>query len=83
MSITLTPEQQQWLEAQVAAGRFASIEQAVGVAIADLRTINTSDLAWARPYVDRARESAARGDVVSGEEFLASLDAKLKALRTS
>ena len=83
MNITLSPEQQQWLEAQVAAGRFTSIEQAIGVAIADLKSINTDNLAWAKPYVDQARGSAARGDVVSGEEFLKRLDDKLQALRSS
>ena len=83
MNINLTPDQQQWLEAQVAAGRFSSVEQAVRVAVADLKSIKTDDLAWAKPYVDRARESAVRGDVISGEAFLQRLDASLRALRSS
>jgi hypothetical protein len=33
--------------------------------------------------VDRARESVARGEVLSGEEYAASLKAKLGALRSS
>ena len=35
MTITLTPEQLKWLEAQVAAGHFASVEEAVRTAITD------------------------------------------------
>lgn len=83
MNITLSPEQQHWLEAQVAAGRFASIEQAIGVAVADLKSINTDNLAWAKPYVDSARASVARGEVIGGEEFLKRLDTKLQALHST
>jgi len=41
------------------------------------------DLAWAKRYVDQAREDIARADVVSGEAFIKWLDAKLRALRSS
>jgi Arc/MetJ-type ribon-helix-helix transcriptional regulator len=83
MAITLTPEQQQWLEMQVAAGRFASIEDAVRMAVADFKTIHTEDLSWAKPYIDQSRQSVARGEIVSGDQFLKRLDAHLEALRTS
>ena len=83
MSITLTPEQQQWLEGEVAAGHFPSVEDAVRMAVADFKTINTDDLAWAKPHVDEARKSIARGQVISGDDFLKSLDAKVDALRSS
>jgi hypothetical protein len=73
MSITLTPEQQRWLEGQVAAGHFPSVEDAVRMAVADFKAINTDDLTWAKPYVDEARESVARGEVVSGDDLLRSL----------
>lgn len=81
--ISLTPEQQCWLEAEVAAGRLPSVEDAVRMAVADFKTINTDDLRWAKPYVDEARQSVARNDVVSGEDFLKGLDDRLKALRSS
>lgn len=83
MNITLPPEQQKWLEAEVAAGRFQSIEDAVAAAVAELMSIRDDDLAWARPYVEQARASVARGDVMSGEEFYKRLEAKLDALRSS
>jgi Arc/MetJ-type ribon-helix-helix transcriptional regulator len=81
--INLTPEQQRWLEAEVAAGRLPSVEDAVRMAVADFKALNTDDLRWAKPYVDRARQSVARNDVVSGEEFLKDLDDRLKALRST
>jgi Arc/MetJ-type ribon-helix-helix transcriptional regulator len=79
MTITLTPKQQQWLESEVAAGRFASVEEAVRLAVAELMLpIDTDDLAWAKPYVDVARQSAAGGETVPAEDVLAEIDARLR-----
>ena len=36
MTITLTPEQQKWIEAQVEAGQFTSVEEAVWIAVTEL-----------------------------------------------
>ena len=74
MNISLPLEQQKWLEAEVAAGRFSSIDEALAVAVADLKALMEDDLAWAKPYVDQARASVARGDVISGEEFFKHLN---------
>ena len=82
MTITLPPGLQKWLEAQVAAGRFSSVDDAIAVAVADLMAIDEDDLAWAKPYVDEALASVERGDVISGEEFFNWLDGRLKKLRT-
>ncbi len=81
MNITLPPEQQKWLEAQVAAGQFTSLDEAVATAVADLMAMHSDDFAWAKPYVDQARVSVARGDVLTGEEFFKRLDAKVETLR--
>jgi Arc/MetJ-type ribon-helix-helix transcriptional regulator len=67
--ITLTREQQRWLEAEVAAGRFPSVEDAVRMAVADFKAINTDELRWAKPYVDEARKSVASNDVVPARLF--------------
>jgi antitoxin ParD1/3/4 len=83
MNIKLPPEQQQWLEAQVAAGHYASVDEALAVAVADLMAIHSDDFAWAKPYVDQARVSVASGDVLSGEEYFKRLNAKLEAMRSS
>jgi Arc/MetJ-type ribon-helix-helix transcriptional regulator len=82
MNITLPPDQLEWLEAQVEAGRFNSVDEALVVAVADLKAMRDDDLEWAKPYVDEARASVARGDVSSGEDFLARLDARIERLRS-
>jgi antitoxin ParD1/3/4 len=81
MNIRLPPDQQAWLEAQVAAGRFNSVDDAVAVAIADLMAIGGDDLAWAKPYVDQARAAAAQGEVVSVDEAIADIDAHIAKLK--
>jgi antitoxin ParD1/3/4 len=78
MTITLTPEQQKRLEAAVAAGQFASVEEAVRFAVDQLVVDDLGDLAWAKPYLDEARESIARGESHSVEEVFAETDAWLK-----
>jgi antitoxin ParD1/3/4 len=83
MNITLPPEQQKWLEAEVAARRFQSIEDALAAAVAALMSVRDDDLAWTKPYVEQARASVARGDVMSGDEFFKRLETKLDALRSS
>lgn len=82
-TVKLTPAQQAWLEAQVAAGRLPSVDDAVRSAVADLMTISNDDLAWARPYVDEARASVARGDVSHGETVLARLREKILRLKSA
>ena len=81
MTITLRPAQQKWLEEQVAAGRFPSVDDAVAIAIAEFIEAADDDLAWARPYVDEARAAVARGEVVSLEDALADIDAHLATLK--
>jgi antitoxin ParD1/3/4 len=83
MNVSLPPEQLEWLEAEVAAGHFASIDEALAVAVADLKALSEDDLAWAKPYVEQARASMARGDVLSGEEFFRRLNARINALRSA
>jgi Arc/MetJ-type ribon-helix-helix transcriptional regulator len=73
MTIQLSPEQQQWLEAQVAAGHFSSLEQAVAVAIADLMATTEDDLDWAKPLVDEAAAELDRGEGVPADEAFARI----------
>jgi Arc/MetJ-type ribon-helix-helix transcriptional regulator len=58
MNVSLPAEQLKWLEAQVAAGHFSSIDEALAIAVADLKALSEDDLAWAKPYVDQAREES-------------------------
>jgi Arc/MetJ-type ribon-helix-helix transcriptional regulator len=78
MTIQLSPEQEQWLKAQVAAGHFASLEQALAVAVADLMATVDDDLDWARPQVDAATEELARGEGIPAEEAVRRMRAVLK-----
>ena len=73
MTIQLSPEQQQWLEAQVAAGHFSSLEQAVAVAIADLMATAEDDLDWAKPLVDEAAAELDRGEGVPADKAFARI----------
>jgi antitoxin ParD1/3/4 len=83
MNVTLPPEQRAWLEARVAEGHFDSIDEALSAAVADLMAIYGNDLAWAKPFVEQARASVQRGDVMSGEEYFTRLDSKIQLLRRS
>ena len=73
MTITLPREQQEWLEAQVAAGNYDSVEQAVASIVAEHMQLDVDDLSWARPLIDKARESLARGEGMTLEEYRARM----------
>ena|ERR1700704_2205845 len=81
MNIRLPPNQQAWLEAQVAAGHFSSVDDAVALAVSDLMAIGDDDLVWAKPYVDEGREGAAQGEVVSLDDAVADMDSHIAALK--
>jgi len=83
MNIILPTEQQKWLEAEVAAGRFRSIDEALTAAVADLMAAEDDDLAWAKPYVDEATAAIARGEHVSLDEFRAEIRETIAKLAAS
>jgi antitoxin ParD1/3/4 len=84
MVITLTREQESWLGARVAMGDFPTIEEAarrlIDERIAELGEFADDDFAWAKPYVDEAREAVARGEVMTLEEHRARVAEHLRAL---
>ncbi len=69
MNITLPQQQQKWLEAEVAAGRYASVDEALAAAVADLMASADDDFSWAKPFVDEARAGIARGEEIGLDEF--------------
>jgi Arc/MetJ-type ribon-helix-helix transcriptional regulator len=83
MTITLTPEQQKWLEEAAAAGQFASVEEAVRFAVDRLmlEEAELGDLSWARPYLDEARAEIAQGKSISLQEFNLRVEERLSKLR--
>jgi len=73
MNIRLSPEQQNWLKAEVEAGHFASVDDALSAAIVGLMSAKEDDLAWAKPLVDEALDSIAKGDASTLDAFRAEI----------
>ena len=84
MTITLRPDQEAWLEARVAGGDFASVEEAarqlIAERIAELALEEQDDMAWAKPFVDEALAEVERGEVITLEEHEARNDARFAAM---
>jgi len=81
MTITLPREQQEWLEAQVKAGAYDSIDDAVASIVAEYMRVESIDLSWAKPLVDEARASLARGEGMTLEEHTARIDQRLGSFK--
>ena len=83
MTITLTPEQQAWIDVHVAQGKYLSVEDAARRLLDDAitsREIEDDDLSWAKPYVEEAKAEVDRGETMSAEESRAELFAFLETL---
>ncbi len=80
MNITLPREQQEWLEAQVRAGTYETIDEAVASIVAEHMLLDLDDLDWAKPLVDEARASIARGEGMTLEEYRARMDKRFGKL---
>ena len=80
MTISLTPAQLAWLEAQVRAGKFASVEDGVRTAVELLMPPDLQSLDWARPFLDEARASVARGESVNLDEFRRTMTQHIERL---
>jgi Arc/MetJ-type ribon-helix-helix transcriptional regulator len=80
MTITLTPHQVAWLEEQVRSGAFTSVQDGVREAVARMMPPDLDDLEWVRPYLDEARASVARGEVVTHQQFKTEMAAHIERL---
>ena len=80
MSITITPEQTAWLQAEVAGGRFASLDEAAQYMLDAQRDIEADEAAWIKPLLDEAMADIDRGEGISFEEFEAHIAARLAKL---
>lgn len=85
MAITISLEQESWLQTQVENGAFSSVEAAVrqliDERIAESDAADHDDLAWAKPFIDEARAAVARGEFVSLEEHKAHNATLIASLR--
>lgn len=83
MNVAFSSQQLDWLKSEVDAGRFESIDEAIAVAVADLKAISSRDLDWTKPFVESARDSVRQGKVVSADEFSQRIAKKLDGLQSS
>jgi Arc/MetJ-type ribon-helix-helix transcriptional regulator len=83
MSIMLTKEHEDWLRAKVAAGEFASLDEAVKSAvqrlIIDDERDDDDDLMWAKPLAAEGLAQLERGECLSHEEVFTSLQRLIDA----
>jgi antitoxin ParD1/3/4 len=86
MSITLTPEQEAWCKAHVAAGVFASVaaaaRQRIDERIAERAIEEGDDLLMGETLCGRSAGRGARGDVLTLDEHKSRNAARLAASRT-
>ena len=80
MNITLPREHQEWLEAQVKAGAYDSLDDAVASILAEHMQPDLDDLDWAKPLIEEARASAERGETMTLEEYRAMMDERFGKL---
>lgn len=84
MTITLKPEHEQFIQAQVQAGKFTTAEEALDVALQLLANWSEGYTEWVeetRQKVDLAMAQIDRGEVLDGETVIAQLQAKLNQAR--
>src|SRR5262245_17836532 len=62
MNVPLRADHEDWLKAQVASGRFQSLEEALASAVAGLRAQDIADDTWAKSLVEEALAALDRGE---------------------
>lgn len=87
MNVTLTPDQQAWINAHVATGEFESAQDAIRQLLDEriaerAEEDDIGDIAWAKPLVDEALAEADRGLVVTREQMREHTAALLASFKT-
>ena len=77
MQIDLPKEHEDWLRKEVAAGRFASLEEAVAEAIASLKA-EEDDSAWAAPLIVEGLAELDRGESIPAEQVFSRIETRLR-----
>jgi antitoxin ParD1/3/4 len=81
VSITLEPEQERFIQEQVARGRFKSANEVLAHALILLEQKYQADAAWiedVRQKVDEAKAEVERGEVLPLEMVMAQLQDKFR-----
>jgi predicted transcriptional regulator len=85
MNVKLTPEHEAWIRRELAAGRFTSIEQAVGTAVERFMMQEENpeafedDLEWAKPLIAEGIADADAGRLKTPEQVMERVRAHLRA----
>ncbi len=84
MTITLKPDQEQFVQAQLEAGRYADAEAVISQAFRLLEEYQDGYAEWltqTREKVQIGIEQAERGEVLDGETVITNLRAKIQQAR--
>ena len=84
MNITLSPEQRQFIQSQIAKGKYTNIQQVIDSALKLLEKQDQSYEEWldeTRQKVKIGLEQLERGEKVDGEIVIAQLAAKFQRIR--
>ncbi len=84
MNITLSREQEQFIQSQIARGKYTNIQQVIDSALKLLEKQDRNYEQWldeTRQKVKVGLEQLESGDKVDGEVVIAQLEAKFKRMR--
>jgi antitoxin ParD1/3/4 len=84
MAITLKPDQEQFVEAQIKAGRYTDAEAVIAQAFRLLEEYQDGYAEWlvqTREKLQVGIEQVKRGEVLDGETVIANLRAKIQQAR--
>ncbi len=84
MNITLSREQEQFIQSQIARGKYTNIQQVIDSALKLLEKQDRNYEQWldeTRQKVKVGLEQLESGDKVDGEIVIAQLEAKFKRMR--
>jgi Arc/MetJ-type ribon-helix-helix transcriptional regulator len=76
----MTKDDVAWLRAQVAAGHYGSVEEAVAEAIEALRSEHEG-FAWVRPLIAEGLEQPDSSEAVPARDVFAAIEARLRQRR--
>lgn len=86
MNISLKPEYEQFIQAQIQSGRYATVDEVIGAAF---KLLEQKELDYTR-WLEETRQKVAvgieqinRGEVLDGEVVMAQLQEKLRKVNIS
>jgi antitoxin ParD1/3/4 len=84
MKVTLKPDQERFIQSQIAKGQFTNVDEVIDVAFRLLEKLSGEYAEWVeetRQKVDVAIAEIERGDVLDGETFVSQILDKFRQAR--